>query len=669
MKHYITIICIILSSPSLRADQLLEFENPGEIDFAMLADKNIGILNKPGFEEYFNRGTEALRKGNYNDAIKNLKISIEDNSSSPQTHFNLALAYEYIDDIDHAIEAYKDAILQRLDYPKAHHQLAKLLQKKGLLDQATIHYEQAVKYDASLSDAALSAARLLCEQEQWEDAIPYFECFLSKRPKDVIVRFEYANTLNTINQTEKSLSIYYELLRERPNDVGILYNTAYTLKKLNKIKEAMPYYEAALKRNPNHAEAHFSLGLAHLLTGNFIQGWAEYEWRWKRGSQLTPREFSQPVWDGSPLNGKTILLHAEQGLGDTFQFVRYAQIVKEQHGGRVIFAAQRPLQDFIRTCCPYIDEVVTLSNPPRLFDVHAPLMSLPHILKSDEKSIPHTIPYLFPHEKLVEFWKMRLSHDKHFKVGICWQGNNKYSTPFLRAVVAAKSMALLKFARLAHIPNISFYSLQRETGTDQLSQLPAHFKLITFEQDFDQSRGRFNDTAALIKNLDLVITIDTSICHLAAALGTPTWVMLPEPPDWRWMLERSDTPWYPNMRLFRQPASGNWDTVLDTIAIELEKLVSVKTKLNTVQTPGQHSLSTEPNQGHKKSISFATTSQLKQELSFIREQFKKQSHLLLQKTISPEEKEFLTTIRTLYHLGEIHEQIQKKIEAVEDGHA
>lgn len=655
MKHvklslFLLIICVGITVHG--SDTMAEFD---------VKEITPASAQKLTFEDYFNRGTDALRKGETDTAIFNLNKAKEAKPIVPQTHFNLGVALETKKDIDGAIEAYKDAILQRLDYPKAHLQLAKLLQSRGLLDQAIKHFQQAIQFDANIIDAALTVARLLCEQEQFEDALPYFKRFVEKRPHDVGVRFEYANTLNTTNQLEKAVEIYFELLKERPNDVGILYNTAYTLKKMGRIQDAMPYYQAALKHKPEHAEAHFSLGLAYLATGDFKNGWPEYEWRWQRNTQLTPRNFTQPQWDGTSLNDKTILLHAEQGLGDTFQFVRYAKHLKDAYNVTIIFASQRPLQTFISRCCPCIDQVVTLDAVPTNFDVHAPLLTLPLLLKSDEQTIPRDIPYITPDPTLVEFWKRRLQKDTQFKVGICWQGNNKYSTPFLRAVVAAKSAALATFAQLGCVKGVTFYSLQRETGTDQLNTLSDDFKLITFEENFDQSRGRFMDTAAVIKNLDLVITVDTSIAHLSAAIGTPVWTLLPEPADWRWMIKRTDTPWYPNMRLFRQTKHGDWDTVIHTICQELEALVSPSDLVNK-----QPIVPTDAHTQQSAVCGMTIVEQLKKEQALLEAKFKQKAQKLSSLSVSLQDPEFVKELRSLYLLSEMQERVTEKIATWEE---
>ncbi len=419
--------------------------------------------------------------------------------------------------------------------------------------------------------ARLDLATLYSEEQSYNLALEQLEFLVSQSPDNTNYAFQRANAYNTINKTQEALQEYKRLLLKHPDNPVINYNIAYTYKKLGKIEKALPHYYATIQKDPNHAEAHFGLGLAYLATEDFIRGFEEYEWRWKRTSQKSnKREYPQPVWDGSSLKNKKIFLYAEQGLGDTYQFIRYAQVIKKM-GGYVIVAVQNPLAQIVKLC-PYIDQVIGLNEQPPQFDCYAPLMSLPHILKTTSQTVPNTIPYLYADKQLIATWKEKLTANKNIKVGICWQGNDQYSTAFLRTIVAAKNIQLKQLASLAAIPNVSLYNLQKETGTDQLKD-DYGFNLISFDADFDSTNGRFMDTAAVMANLDLVITVDTSIAHLAAGLGKPTWVPLPEPADWRWMLKRADTPWYPTMRLFRQPEPGDWDSVLATIKEELTDFV------------------------------------------------------------------------------------------------
>ncbi len=427
--------------------------------------------------------------------------------------------------------------------------------------------------DKILIDTYIQMAHTLREQGKSNESIMYLEMASKARPNDDNIRFDLANAYNIANRNEESLLIYYDLLKRHPNQKVILYNTAYTLKKLGNIESALLFYDASILQDPEYAEAHFSRSLAWLSNGDFERGWPEYEWRWKRPEYPDARIFPQPLWDGSELNGKRIYLHGEQGLGDTFQFIRYARIAKER-GGYVIVGVQRPLLTLMQTL-PYVDEVVPLFEHPTDFDIHAPLMSLPYILKTNIDTVPDEIPYIWANEQLIAQWAEKLSSDKNIKVGICWNGNSNYRTAALRAVVAAKSIPLKKFARLGQVEGVSIYSLQKETGMTQLNELPEGFDLKTFGNDWDTDHGRFMDTVAIMKNLDLMITVDTSIAHLSAALGVPTWVFIPNPPDWRWMVNRDDSPWYPyNMRLFRQDEMDNWDPVMERVAQELEKFVA-----------------------------------------------------------------------------------------------
>lgn len=531
------------------------------------------VSNSPAsFDTYFNAANDKFRQGKTEESIEDYKKSLELNPQCQQAFLNLGLAYCQQQKWDDAIPCFESAIRLDQNYLKAYIHLGISYQNKEKIEQAVSCFKKALELNKHSHETMLHLARALCLQNEFDESIAMYRRALAIQPKDQAILLELGNTLNMNNQIEEALSCYKNLLEIIPNNVSVLYNIAYTLKKLGHIDQALPIYQKVLELDPQHSEAHFSLGLAYLSYGDFDRGWPEYEWRWKRGQQ-SPRNLSKPQWDGSDLHGKTLLLHAEQGLGDTFQFIRYAQIAKEK-GARVIAAVQPALIQFL-SLCPYIDKVVSLfeSLPP--FDYQIALLSVPFVLKTNINTVPARIPYLYADEKLIQYWKEKLSHnqtDQHtLKIGICWQGNSGYSTHFLRTTVAAKSIKLTKLMPLLTLENVVVYNLQKTTGEEQLKNITTQTNLINFDADFDNSHGRFMDTAAVIKNLDLMITVDTSMAHLAAGLGCPVWVMMPEPADWRWMLHRSDTPWYPNMRIFRQQTPGDWDGVIETIALELKK--------------------------------------------------------------------------------------------------
>jgi hypothetical protein len=278
------------------------------------------------------------------------------------------------------------------------------------------------------------------------------------------------------------------------------------------------------------------MALALLLAGNFRDGWREYEWRWETYLASSKRNFSQPLWDGYDIKGRTILLYDEAGFGDTIQFIRYAPLVA-QYG---------------------IQQIVGRGEELPKFDVHCPLSSLPLIFDTRLESIPTKIPYIYVEPKLIQKWRNKVQHDEFkTKIGLVWAGRS------------ISSCSLETFSTIAQIDNITFYSLQKGEAKKQAKNPPKGMSFIDLTEDIND----FSDTAALIENLDLIITVDTAVAHLAGALGKSVWTLLPFVPDWRWMLNRDDSPWYPTMRLFRQPSLGDWESVIDKIKDELLKLL------------------------------------------------------------------------------------------------
>jgi len=546
------------------------------------------------FQAYVSYANQLFRNYQDDEAIEYYNKAIDANPYCQQAFFNRGLVFANRGDLVSAQKSYQMAIDLTPNYLKAHLMLGETLKKQNKPLEAITQYRKVLAVDPNHFDANFYLARTLADNHNFTASIEHFKRALNTRPDDMQCKLNFGNTLNMANQTEKALAMY-KSMKGCNHDTAILYNIAYTLKKLGRLDEAFVYYKKVLAINPDHTEAHFGLGLAYLIAGNFREGWKEYEWR-----QQQEHHFKQPRWDGSDAHGKKIFLHAEQGLGDTFQFIRFAKVAKER-GATVIVASQKPLVKLL-SLCDYIDQVVPLFESAPPFDAHASLVSLPLILDITEDTIPTDIPYLQADENLVDVWREKLSADTNFKIGICWQGNENYSTTFLRNAVAAKSIQLIKFAPISLIPGVSLYCLQKTTGEDQLNNLPNYFVLHQFGPDFDNSSGRFMDTAAVMKNLDLIITIDTSIAHLAGALGMAVWVLLPEPADWRWMLYPTKSPWYPTMKLFRQPKSDNWEPVIQTITQKVFALVEARNNNCALQQQTQNSTHTTPFENVKPHI-------------------------------------------------------------------
>ena len=329
---------------------------------------------------------------------------------------------------------------------------------------------------------------------------------------------------------------------------------------------ALAHYEAGLRAQPQRASAHHNRALTLLSLGDFAAGWPEFEWRWQLGNAMSRPPL--PEWDGSPLEGRAILLYFEQGAGDTLQFVRDAPLVKAR-GGTVVLAVPDKLRPLLSRCAG-VDRFLEPNGSLAGCDVQAALMSLPRIFKTELDTIPNDVPYLSAEPELVERWRAELAAGEPspvapFRVGIGWQGSPVYTGDRFR------SIPLAEFAPLADVAGIRLVSLQKGLGSEQIAGVD--FPVEDFSGRLDETGGAFCDTAAVIKNLDLVVSCDTSVGHLAGALAAPTWLALPFSPDWRWLLDREDSPWYPTVRLFRQSKLGQWSDVFQRIAAELALLV------------------------------------------------------------------------------------------------
>jgi hypothetical protein len=325
----------------------------------------------------------------------------------------------------------------------------------------------------------------------------------------------------------------------------------------NRIDEAIQAYRTA-GANTVFPEAAYSESMALLLKGDFANGLPKYEHRWAlKLAGLQPDDFASPLWQGEELTGRTILLYSEQGLGDTLQFARYAPAVAKR-GAKVVLYVHPPLRDLLSSL-PGIDRVVSLNEPMPPHDLHCPLLSLPLAFKTDLDSIPATIPYIEAPLGKADLWRNKLACHTGLKIGIVCSGSTQHHNDHNR------SIPLTAYKPLAEAAGAPLYLIQKEVRSDDEITLASSPEFISLASEIND----FSDTAAIIANLDLVIAVDTSIVHLVGAMGKPVWTLLAFPPDWRWMLDRADSPWYPTMRLFRQPAAGNWSAVLAQVTQEL----------------------------------------------------------------------------------------------------
>ena len=361
-----------------------------------------------------------------------------------------------------------------------------------------------------------------------------------------------------LNRLDDALAAYDRALAIDPGNAFALVNRGNALRYLGRADEALESFDAAIRHAPDFAEAHWNKAVLQLSHGDFAHGLPEYEWRWRRGIEA-PRDFAQPQWQGEDLAGKTILLHAEQGLGDSIQMLRYLPMVAAKladTGGKIVLELSERLQPLVT------DPAITLisrGTPLPAFDVHCPLMSLPLACGTRLETIPAAVPYIGVPAERLEMWQDKLAAIPAPRVGLVWSGKPDHVNDHNR------SMPLSRLAPVLSVPGVQFVSLQRETRDSDLIEA-ARWPNLT---RFDEAHSDFADAAAAICLLDLVITVDTAVAHLAGALGKPVWILISHIQDWRWLIGRSDSPWYPSARLFRQAAPGDWDGVIADLAAAL----------------------------------------------------------------------------------------------------
>ena len=358
---------------------------------------------------------------------------------------------------------------------------------------------------------------------------------------------------------------YRKALELAPDNTEALVNVGRMLRDQGRWEEALACYDKALQRDPGHVESHFSRALIYLTLGRFREGWKAYEWRlqmadWSR--KAYPHRLRMPCWNGEPFIGRTLLVHHEQGFGDTLQFIRYLPMVQAR-GGTVLLEVPASLRSLLKGI-PGADEIMELSPagpPQREFDLHVPLLSLPGLFGTTLESIPAQVPYLSANSEKVAAWGKRIGGSS-FKVGIVWSGST------WNAKLADKSCPISLFLTLAGTPGARLVGLQKNPASNDLAAAAAEGI-----QNYGDEFADFSDTAAAIANLDLVISVDTAAAHLAGAMGKPVWVLLPCVADWRWLLNREDSPWYPTMRLYRQPRPGAWDEIFRRLAHDLKATI------------------------------------------------------------------------------------------------
>ncbi|KFX60884.1 tetratricopeptide repeat protein [Paraburkholderia fungorum] len=508
-------------------------------------------------------GSLALQAGRVQEGIEFLKKALAINAKQAPLHSNLAYALNALQRFDEALASADRALALQSGFPDALNNRGNAQAGLNLPLEALNSFDRALASAPDFAPAWNNRACVLRDLGRAADALASCDHALALQPGYPDAWSNRGNALSDLNRPHEARESYQRALELAPAFADAWNNLGLTQVDLNEHAQALHSYERALTVNPAAAETHWNRSLCLLQLGQLEAGWAEYEWRWERSRiKASRRTFAQPLWLGDfSINGKTILLHAEQGLGDTLQFCRYAKTVSKL-GAKVVLEVPRELMRLMSTL-DGVNQLIEAGHALPPFDCHCPLLSLPLACKTDLASIPSKTPYLFADPQASREWHERIAApaQKCLNVGLVWAGGNRPHVAELRKNDARRSITFERLAPILDVPNVRFFSLQKGPAARQLQHDDSHLDVIDYTEELDD----FADTAALVANLDLVISVDTSTAHLAGALDKPVWILNRFDTCWRWMLERTDTPWYAQAKLFRQPALGDWDSVIRNV--------------------------------------------------------------------------------------------------------
>ncbi len=533
------------------------------------------LAQKPNHAESWHQlGLLAFGRGDFDNSIDRFLRAISLDSSRDHYYANLGGAYYARGQTDAAIRAYRSALDLKPDRAESHNNLGNAFLESGDLSLAIHHLEIAVQTNPNRPEFHTNLGIAYEKFQRISESIAAHQRAIELKPDFAAAYTNLGTVFEKSDRLDEALAAHQRAIELQPNYADAHNNLSVTYRQLGRINDSITSARRAIALAPNHAEAHLNLAVALLVTGQFDEGWVEYEWRWKcKGFQTRPSPFPQPTWDGSDPHGKTILLHAEQGLGDTIQFIRFAPLLAAR-GARLTLGCPAPIKTLMQTV-PEIEQVIVEGEKTPPFDLQASLLSLPRIIGTTPDTIPAKIPYLTADPQKISQWRTRLRADSPlsslsspFTVGLVWAGRPEHRFDHRRSIPLQTFAPIFQSFATSSSKKIAFFSLQFGDASKQLQI--ANFPITDLTADIHD----FTDTAAAVCALDLVLTVDTSIAHLAGALGRPVWTLLPFAPDFRWLLDRTDSQWYPTMRLFRQQKFNDWAAVIKSVANELAVVVT-----------------------------------------------------------------------------------------------
>ena len=511
------------------------------------------------------QGWAQQRAGNLEGAAKLVEQALTADPENADGHHLLGVIAHQLGHADVALHHLGRALARRPQDATLHGAIGSVYRTLGQPQQARVSLETALRFDPDAAATRSDLGIVLAEQGLLAEALPHFTAAVALDPKLARAHYNLARVLGGLERFDDAIASYRQALRLDPGYVNARNNIAIELTRLARYDEALVELDEALRLDPENAAAHANRAVLLLRLGRFGEGFAEYEWRWRTlPPKSPPRDFTQPAWNGEDLRAATLMLHAEQGFGDTLQFCRYAPLLA-RGCAKVFLEVPRALLRLLRQslATENLEIIPRLADFPATqalphTDYHCPLLSLPRVLGTTVDDVPAAVPYLAADATQIA-WSQRLAELPGRKVGLVWAGLPQYADD------AHRSLPLARLAPLGKVAGVTFVSLQTSAAAGQAATPPSGLTI------YDASAGLrdFADTAALVAALDLVISVDTAAAHLAGALGRPVWLLNRFDTDWRWMTDRADNPWYPTMRIFRQPRRGDWDSVISQVRAEL----------------------------------------------------------------------------------------------------
>ncbi len=507
----------------------------------------------------FNQGNALKDMGRYEEAMASYDQALALEPDHAPVLCNRGIALHEMKRLDEALASLDDALTLAPDIVEAH------LNRGNVLNDLKRHEEAVVSYDCALAlrpnyaEALSNRGVALHALERNDEALASFDRALALKHDYPEALSHRGATLDAMRRPEEALASYARAIALRPDYADAYGNRGATLYNLKRLDEALADFDRALALRPDLPEVHWNQASARLITGDFARGFAEYEWRWQREAMIdVKRDFPQPLWRGEDLAGKTILLHSEQGYGDSIQFCRYVSALAAR-GARVILEVEAPLQRLMTTLSG-TSEVLAKGSLLPAFDTHCPLLSLPLAFGTQLETVPSVTPYLHAPAEDVAAWQARLAGTRQPRIGLAWSGNPTHLRDAERSIALESLLPLLDV-------DASFVSIQKDVRDADAAVLAGRSDIL----QIGDALHDFGDTAALLSQLDLVITVDTGVAHLAGALAKQVWLLLPYIPDWRWLLDRETSPWYPTARLFRQDESRSYDGVIARVRATLQQ--------------------------------------------------------------------------------------------------